>query len=51
MTAGAYRAIRYMSGRPVDIIVNREGTFEDRKVDVSSLEYEVERMDILLFGK
>ena len=51
VTVKAYRAIRYMSSRPVDIIVNREGTFEDRKVDVSFLEYEVERRGILLSGE
>ena len=50
LTAKAYRAIRYMSSRPVDIIVNTDRTFKEGKADVSSLEYEVERRGILLSG-
>jgi uncharacterized protein len=51
VTVKAYRAIRYMSSRPVDIIVNTDRAFKERKADVSSLEYEVERRGILLSGE
>ena len=50
LTAKAYRAIRHKNRRPVDIIVNTERTFEDRKTDVSSVESEVVRKGILLYG-
>ncbi len=48
-TAQAYRAIRQIKQRPVDIIVGRESRFDDRK-GIPSLENEVYRKGILLYG-
>lgn len=41
LTAKAYKAIRHKQKRSVDIIVNTEKTFEDRKEKIASVESEV----------
>ncbi len=50
LTAKAYKAIRDKQYRPVDIIVNTEKTFNERKVRKSSLENEVARNGMILYG-
>ena len=50
ITADAYRAIRGVRTRAVDIVVGTEKRFEDRK-DKNSLEREVYRKGVLLYGK
>lgn len=49
VTTAAYRAIRYVKQRPVDIIVGTESRFEARK-GVPSVENEVFRKGVLLYG-
>ncbi|MCD8099697.1 MAG: nucleotidyltransferase domain-containing protein [Oscillospiraceae bacterium] len=48
-TTQAYRAIRQIKRRPVDIVVSSESRFENRK-GIPSLENEVYRKGILLYG-
>lgn len=48
-TAQAYRAIRRVKQRPVDIIVGTESRFEQRK-DIPSVENEVHQKGVLLYG-
>lgn len=50
LTAKAYKAIRDKQYRPVDIIVNTEKTFDERKARKSSLENEVVRKGVMLYG-
>lgn len=50
LTAKAYKAIRHKQKRSVDIIVNTEKTFEDRKVSAISVESEVAQKGVLLYG-
>ncbi len=50
LTAKAYKAIRDKQYRPVDIIINTEKTFGERKSMVSSLENEVGKKGVLLYG-
>ncbi len=49
LTTEAYRSIRSIKQRPVDIIVGTSQRFEERKT-VPSIEYEVARKGILLYG-
>ena len=51
LTQRAYKAIRNNHNRPVDIIVNTERTFDERKKRVSSVESEVAKKGVLLYGK
>ena len=50
LTAKAYTAIRYKQKRAVDIIVNTEKTFENRKTKPLSVESEVAQRGVLLYG-
>ena len=50
LTAKAYKAIRHKQKRSVDIIVNTEKTFEDRKEKIASVESEVVQKGVLLYG-
>ncbi len=50
LTAKAYKAIRDKQYRPVDIIVNTERTFDERKGRSTSLENEVVRKGVMLYG-
>ena len=50
LTAKAYKSIRYKQKRAVDIIINTEKTFEDRKASRLSVESEVARKGVLLYG-
>lgn len=50
LTAKAYKSIRYKQKRAVDIIVNTEKTFEDRKERLLSVEKEVAQKGVLLYG-
>lgn len=49
LTTKAYRAIRQVKKRPVDIIVGTKSRFEDRKV-IPSVENEVYEKGVLLYG-
>lgn len=49
LTASAYKSIRFKQTRSVDIIVNTEEHF-DKKKDKPSLENEVARKGVLLYG-
>ena len=49
LTTRAYRAIRDKQFRPVDIIVNTEKTFNERKVKAYSLESDVTGKGVLLY--
>lgn len=51
LTARAYKSIRHKQKRAVDIIVNTERTFEDRKTRLLSVENEVARKGVLLYGE
>lgn len=48
LTTEAYRSIRKIKKRPVDIIVGTESTFE-RKKNIPSVENEVENKGVLLY--
>lgn len=48
-TAQAYKAIRRVKQRPVDIIVGTESRFEHRK-EIPSVESEVYQKGVLLYG-
>ena len=48
LTTQAYRSIRKIKKRPVDIIVGTESTFENRK-DMMSVENEVLKKGVLLY--
>ncbi len=50
LTAKAYKAIRDKQYRPVDVIVNTEKTFEERKNKSYSVESEVMKKGVLLYG-
>ena len=50
LTAKAYKSIRHKQKRAVDIIVNTEKTFEDRKTKQLSVENEVAKKGVLLYG-
>lgn len=50
LTAKAYKSIRHKQKRSVDIIVNTEKTFEDRKEKIASVESEVVQKGVLLYG-
>ena len=49
LTAKAYRSIRDVKKRPVDILVGTQSRFEQRKV-LSTVENEVFRKGVLLYG-
>ena len=49
LTTEAYRAIRRIKQRPVDIIVGTKSRFENRKV-IPSVENEVFEKGVLLYG-
>ncbi len=49
LTARAYRAIREIKQRPVDIIVSSKRRFESRR-DLPSVENEVVRKGVLLYA-
>lgn len=49
MTTRAYRAIRQVKRRPVDIIVGTKSRFESRKT-IPSVESEVYKKGVLLYG-
>lgn len=49
LTTQAYRAIRRVKKRPVDIIVGTKSRFEKRK-DFPSVEHEVYEKGVLLYG-
>ena len=51
LTARAYKSIRHKQRRAVDVIVNTERTFEDRKTRLLSVENEVARKGVLLYGE
>lgn len=48
MTASAYKSIRTMKQRPVDIIVGTSSRFDERK-DMMSIENEVVKKGVLLY--
>ena len=48
MPTQAYRSIRKIKNRPVDIVVGTESRFEDRK-NIPSLENEVSKKGVLLY--
>jgi len=50
LTAKAYKSIRHKQKRSVDIIVNTDEIFNKRKNSVSSVECEVAKKGILLYG-
>ena len=49
LTTEAYRAIRQVKKRPVDIIVGTKSRFENRRV-IPSVENEVYEKGVLLYG-
>ena len=49
LTARAYRSIRRIKRRPVDIIVGTESRFNERK-ELPTVENEVFRKGVLLYG-
>ena len=49
LTAKAYRSIRRVKRRPVDIVVGTESRFNERK-DLPTVEHEVFRKGVLLYG-
>ena len=51
LTVKAYKAIRDKQYRPVDIIVNTEKTFDERKNKSYSVESEVMKKGVLLYGE
>ena len=48
LTTQAYRSIRKIKKRPVDIIVGTESTFENKK-NIPSVENEVSKKGVLLY--
>ena len=50
LTAKDYKAIRHKQKRSVDIIVNTEETFENRKTRQLSVENEVAKKGVLVYG-
>ena len=50
LTARAYKAVRKSKKRPVDILVGTTAVFEARKEIPSSVEQEVYRKGVLLYG-
>lgn len=50
LTAKAYKAVRRSKKRPVDILVGTAAVFEARKDIPSSVEREVYRKGVLLYG-
>lgn len=50
LTAKAYKAVRKSKKRPVDILVGTSAVFEERKDIPSSVEREVYRKGVLLYG-
>ena len=49
LTTDAYKSIRGMKNRPVDILANRESTFEKRKDMILSVEQEVYRKGKVIY--
>ena len=49
VTSSAYKAIRHIKKRPVDIVVGTHSRFEERK-HIPSVENEVFRKGVLLYG-
>ena len=50
LTTEAYKFIRGMKSRPVDILVNRESAFEKRKHMILSVEQEVYRRGKVIYS-
>lgn len=50
VTVKAYKAIRRIKQRPIDIVVGTMKRFEERK-NIPSIEYEVNQKGMLLYGK
>ena len=50
LTVEAYKAIRYVRTRPVDILVGKKSRFEARK-NMPTVEREVYRKGVLLYGE
>ena len=50
LTARAYKSIRHKQKRGVDIIVNTEKVFDDKSLNMSSVESEVIKKGVLLYG-
>ncbi len=50
LTTKAYKSIRHKRKRPVDIIVNTSERFESKKASPLSVEGEVARKGVLLYG-
>jgi predicted nucleotidyltransferase len=50
VTSQAYRSIRRVKQRPVDIVVGTESRFEQRK-EIPSVENEVYHKGVLLYGR
>ncbi|MBR0518561.1 nucleotidyltransferase domain-containing protein [bacterium] len=49
ITTQAYKSIRNIKKRPIDILVSTEETFEKNKI-LPSIEYEVANKGILIYG-
>ena len=49
LTSEAYRSIRQLKRRPVDIVIGTESRFEERRT-MPTLENEVARKGVLLYG-
>ena len=49
LTTKAYRAIRDIKQHPVDIVIGTSDSF-NRKKDIPSVEYEVDKEGVLLYG-
>ena len=50
LTTQAYRSIRHINKRPVDIVLGTESRFEERK-KIPSVENEVYEKGVLLYGE
>lgn len=50
LTTKAYRSIRRIKQRPVDILIGTQGRFEERK-NIPSVENEVDQKGVLLYAK
>ena len=49
ITTQAYKSIRYIKKRPVDILISTEEIFEKNRT-IPSIEYEVAKKGILIYG-
>ncbi|MCC6094681.1 MAG: nucleotidyltransferase domain-containing protein [Eubacterium sp.] len=48
LTTEAYKSVRRVKRRPVDIIVNTQSHFDERK-DIPSIEYDVNHKGIIIY--